>query len=200
MSVWEAEGLSASESSWEGALKEMHVATYLSPFDADYSFDMGRLYEWDALRREIWTKKAKDSRSMAIKWYRRAIARRPSFGIAWASLAQSKVLNQEIDEETFDALERAMIYGPWEPVLQQKIIWVGLALWDQLPDPVKGQLTVSINRVLRYKHQAQFTIAAAVLLGRTAILRPLLTEKKHIKLMEREIRKRAERKNDAGSL
>lgn len=200
ISAWEKDGIVSSESSWKEANGKMKVATSLAPFDADYSFDMGRLYEWDALRHEIWEKKAKDSRSVAIEWYKRAITGRPSFGLAWANLAQSKVLNQEIDDETIGALELAMIYGPWEPVLQQKVIWVGMAIWFQLPEPLKSKLTVSISRALRNDRQGKFVIEAAIKLGRTAILRPLLTEKKHIDLLEREIQRRSVRENASGSI
>ena len=195
--LWEKKGFVDSETSWEEARDRMLLASSLSPFDADYSFDMGTIYEWGALKHSIWTKEARVRRGLAIEWYRKAISGRPSFGIAWASLAHSKALNQEMDVEVFEALERAMMYGSWEPAVQRKVIWIGLSLWDQLPGNVASQLTASLVRALSNERQAKFVIAAAVQLDKADVLLPLIKEKWHIDLLEQETKKKKEIKSDA---
>ena len=67
--------------------------------------------------------------------FRRALAERPTSPFTWANLALTKLYLAEQDDELFQALRRAEELGPWEPEVQQTVVFVGLAVWNRLnPD------------------------------------------------------------------
>jgi len=64
--------------------------------------------------------------------YRLALAQRPTSPFSWANLALTKLYLDEQDDELFRALERAEELGPWEPEVQQTVVFVGLTVWNRL--------------------------------------------------------------------
>lgn len=174
---------------WDSAHNNLQKAHNLNPINADYFYDMGRLSEWRAMGLPVWTPEARQYRSKAIEYFRLALTMRPSSSFMWAQLAHSKALNQEVDKETFDAMEKAIVFGPWAESARLKLIWVGIAIWDMLPAQHKEQLNKIIVRELRRGYHAKYVIATAVWLGWTENLRPLITEESNKKRFERVLRK-----------
>ena len=68
--------------------------------------------------------------------FRLALAERPTSPFTWANFALSKLYLGEHDADLFQALTRAEELGPWEPGVQQTVIFVGLAVWIRL-DPAQ---------------------------------------------------------------
>lgn len=64
--------------------------------------------------------------------FRMALVQRPTSPFSWASFALTKLYLGEQDEELFRALERTEALGPWEPAVQQSVVFVGLAVWNRL--------------------------------------------------------------------
>lgn len=174
---------------WQSVGDNLHKAHSLNPVSADYVYDMGRLYEWRAMGLPVWTPEARQYRSKAIEYFRQALTMRPSSSFMWAQLAHSKALNQEVDEETFDAMEKAVVFGPWSEAARLKLIWVGIAIWDMLPAQHKKQLNKIIVRALSHWNQSGYVIATAVWLGWTENLRPLITKESDMRKLERTLRK-----------
>lgn len=61
-----------------------------------------------------------------------ALMQRPTSPVAWANLALTKLYLDEQDDELFDALRHADELAPWEPEVQQLVLFVSLAAWDKL--------------------------------------------------------------------
>ncbi|GEM_PF-1338377 len=64
--------------------------------------------------------------------FRMALMQRPTSPVAWANLALTKLYLDEQDDELFEALRHADELGPWEPEVQQRVLFVSLAAWDKL--------------------------------------------------------------------
>lgn len=73
--------------------------------------------------------------------FRMALVERPTSPFPWASFALTKLHLGELDDEFFRALGHAEELGPWEPEVQQAVVFAGLAVWDRLnPDLQAGVL------------------------------------------------------------
>ena len=78
--------------------------------------------------------------------FRQALLRRPSSPFLWANLALTKLYLNEIDEELLTALRHADELGPWEPAIQQTVLFVGLATWQELDPELRKSLAQLIER------------------------------------------------------
>ena len=85
---------------------------------------------------------ARDARAR----FRLALVQRPTSPFLWANLALSKLYLDEIDNELFSALRHADELGPWEPSVQQTILFVGLAVWRDLDPGLRQTLQQTIRR------------------------------------------------------
>jgi hypothetical protein len=78
--------------------------------------------------------------------FRQALLQRPTSPFLWANLALAKLYLDEIDDELRTALRHADELGPWEPTVQQTVLFIGLAAWQELgPDP-RQNLARTIER------------------------------------------------------
>ena len=85
---------------------------------------------------------ARDARAR----FRRALAQRPTSPFLWANLALAKLYLDEIDDELLAALRHADELGPWDPSVQEKVLFVGLAVWPELDPGIRQSLARSIER------------------------------------------------------
>ena len=78
--------------------------------------------------------------------FRQALLQRPTSPFLWANLALTKLYLDEIDSELLAALRHADELGPWEPTVQQTILFVGLAAWQDLDPGLRQALARTIER------------------------------------------------------
>lgn len=78
--------------------------------------------------------------------FRQALVQRPTSPFLWANLALAKVYLDEIDAEFFAALAHAIELGPWEPIVQQVTVFVGLAAWQALDPGMRQALVRTLER------------------------------------------------------
>lgn len=78
--------------------------------------------------------------------FRHALLQRPTSPFLWANLALTKLYLNETDEELFAALRQANELGPWEPTVQQTILFVGLARWQDLDPELRRTMLQTIRR------------------------------------------------------
>ena len=86
------------------------------------------------------------------------MAQRPTSPFLWANLALTKLYLNEIDGELFAALRHADELGPWEPSSQQTILFVGLAVWQDLGPELQQQLLRTIQRGATHNPERFFEI------------------------------------------
>jgi hypothetical protein len=78
--------------------------------------------------------------------FRQALVQRPTSPYLWANVALSKLYLDEHDEELMTALRHADALGPWEPASQQTVLFVGLAVWQELDSGMRQALARAIER------------------------------------------------------
>ena len=78
--------------------------------------------------------------------FRQALVQRPTSPFLWANLALAKLYLDEIDAEFFAALTYADVLGPWEPIVQQVTVFVGLAAWQALDPGMRQALLRTLER------------------------------------------------------
>ena len=98
---------------------------------------------------------ARDARSH----FRLALQQRPTSPFLWANLALTKLYLDEIDAELKTALRHADELGPWEPTVQQTILFVGLAVWPDLDPGLRQALAQSVSRGTVHDSVKMFEIA-----------------------------------------
>lgn len=91
--------------------------------------------------------------------FRRALVQRPTSPFLWADLALSKLYLDEVDAELLAALRHADELGPWEPTVQQTILFVGLAVWQDLDPGLRQALARTIERGALRNARKMFEIA-----------------------------------------
>jgi hypothetical protein len=77
---------------------------------------------------------------------RQSLHKRPTSPFLWANLALVKLYLDEIDQELVAALRHADALGPWEPVVQQLTVFVGLAVWRDLDPGMRQALVRTLER------------------------------------------------------
>ena len=91
--------------------------------------------------------------------FRQALRQRPTSPFLWANLALTKLYLNEIDDELFAALRHADELGPWEQTIQQTVVFVGLAVWQDLDPGMQQALKLTIRRGAARIPQKIFEIA-----------------------------------------
>ncbi len=126
------------------ALAALNIALRLDPENPNYREDRSRLDYLEAQRSEG-ARKA-ELLDDALFQIRKAIRLRPVSPYAWSMLMQVKMGLGEIDQEFLDALDNALMLGPWEPEIQRAVADAGLNVWAVLNDSQKGKILEDIKR------------------------------------------------------
>ncbi len=88
-----------------------------------------------------------------------ALKLRPTSPFLWANLALTKLYLDEFDDELRSALRHADELGPWEPAVQETILFVGLAAWQDLDSGLQQKLVGTIARGASRNPRKIFEIA-----------------------------------------
>ena len=184
MEKWSCEGKVSSPESWEISYHALIQASSLSPMDADTQLYLGDLFDWKANASEFWSESAQDTRLVAIKYYRKAIQLRPSWGAAWLKLTQSRLLNREVNDVTFQDLENSFRYGKRKPELKYKLIWIALGIWPSLTEPLKEQTRDLVKEQINDKSQFRKIIMLAIRYRWMDELNALLTDAEQKRFLE----------------
>ncbi len=194
MEQWTCDGKVQDQQQWEQQRKLLDIANYLAPRNADVAADIGRMHEWKAQSYPVWKRDAHEARREAIANYRRAVKYRPTWALGWLNLAQSKVLNGEMDDEAVMALENAIHFGRWQAEVQNRLVWLNLAIWNSLPEHLKLLAKQQISDMIIKDGNLQYLIAVSVRFDWLNELDPLLETQSQRdvlnKIMELDARKR----------
>jgi hypothetical protein len=157
----------------------------LNPLNADYSADLGRLMEWRAWQYLPEDVKSKEARAKAARYYEETLGKRPSWGFAWAHYGENRLLSGIADEKFVAALEMAMVLAPWEPRVQRKVAWMGMATWDVLPAGTQNEVEQSIARSVALDIELEELVRLAIQYDWLDRLRPMMRTEKQSVLLRR---------------
>ncbi len=153
-----------SESRKMGKAEIRHVAKYFSNsllYVSDNPWALEGLGALELARMRVSTNPREAlavTRSASVR-FRQALLQRPSSPYLWANLALTKLYLDEIDDELRAALRHADELGPWEPTVQQTVLFVGLAAWPDLNPGLRQALTQTIERGALHDAQKMYQIA-----------------------------------------
>lgn len=174
MVAWEERGAVSSPDEWQAASDRLLLARRLRPLDADVSADLGRLMEWRSWQENPGSEGFKASRNLAAEFYREAIARRPSWGYVWAHHAENLFLQGHRGAEFQASLRRAIALAPWEPGVQRKVAWMGMAAWEILPADLQREVKETVARGVNLDFYRYEIIRLAVQYDWLAHLEPMM--------------------------
>ncbi len=155
-------------------------AIAFAPLSPDYLVARGKVEDWavtEAQRKGV----APDTvtQQEGLQAYREAILKRPAWPYAWADFAMAKARANEIDQEFFQALERATDLGPWEQQVMDTVTLLGLWYRDWLPQ--ESLLAVTANLVRYAKTYPAQAMAIARTQNKTSLVCPLLDHPERFK-------------------
>ncbi len=93
----------------------------------------------------------RDRRIKALELFEQVLATRPTSAHAYANVAVLKYQLGEIDRQFSNALEQALLRGPWETQIQLAAIELGLATWQALPHDLRVSVSRAIYRMAHWK-------------------------------------------------
>jgi hypothetical protein len=193
MRGWEEQGYLSDPAQWDAAYRRLSLARRLNPLSAAYSADMGLLMDWKSLRQSPESAKFAAYRARASQFYGEAIGKRPSWGYAWARYAESQLLLGNQGYEFLQALEKAILLAPWEPGVQRKVAWMGLATWDELPERLRVVVKKSIRRTVELDLYLDEVVRLAVQFGWLDHLMPMMRTDRQLKALERILKQLEQR-------
>jgi hypothetical protein len=174
------EGLesSTSQEQWDHGWTRLGDARELNPWNSDYLFYQGyfshnRAQGFSEQRGDL-----HDYRNQSLDYFNQALRLRPHWGYVWAQLAEARLVNGDGSEETFIALDRALVFSPYEPFVLHIALRVGFTFWDRLDGELRKKLLSAVRYLLR--HDSRFVIETALLFEWAEQLRPLLTDNRDI--------------------
>lgn len=162
MQRWEGQRHVSDPKVWDAAYDRLRLARRLHPLSADHSADLGRLMEWQSWRYLPDSDENKNSRRQATRFYEETIRKRPGWGFAWAHYAENQLLSGNRDGRFQSALHKAMLFAPWEPQVQRKVAWMGMATWSDLPAHLRDMVEESIRRTVTLESDSEELVRLAM--------------------------------------
>ncbi len=172
----DARGWIENINNWTSSVERLDGALSSNPLDVDLLMQTARMHQWRAYDQRLTPKFARKSHQRAIEYLRTACRRRPSWGLAWATLAAVKIATGENDQEMIFAVEKAMALGPWELQVQHKVAVIGIQAWPHLPGETRKRVSKMVGRALADAKLSSIVIEAAVAHNWHAFLQPLLKD------------------------
>lgn len=187
MRGWEEGRRISLSHQWDLAYERLILARRLNPLNADYSADAGRLMEWRSWQYLPESSTSSESRARAARYYEETLVKRPSWGFAWAQYAENRLLSGTPDHQFVAALEMAIRLAPWEPGVQRKVAWMGMATWDALPGATRDQVEQSIARTVSLETELEDLVRLAVQYDWLDHLRPMMRGERQSVLLHRTL-------------
>lgn len=145
---WDDTGRITDLRDWNTVHERLLLAGRLAPLSADHAAELGRVLEWRAWQHAPDSPLGAELRQAASRHYGDALLHRPSWGYAWALYAENRLLSGAFDDLFLHALNKAMELAPWEPLVQRKVAWMGMATWNDLPADARSLVKDSISRAM----------------------------------------------------
>ena len=190
ISQLEDRGWIEDASRWNRQVEQLEKASLRNPLDADILILLVRLYQWRAYEQRLWPQVANRTLSQSLRFARLACRRRPSWGLAWATLAVVKNTARQRDKEMIFGINKAIELGPWERQVQHQIVIAGIPSWPWLPAKSRRLLMDVIKVTLKDPKLFNVVIEIAINNEWEEHLRPLIEDNERLLwLLKNQIRK-----------
>jgi len=142
---WQKSDTPPDVRTWKWVHEAMRWSLKLDPGNAEYSNDMGRLYEYTAIRMVEHDSQIQPLLAISLSFFQQATRLRPAWAIAWANLALLKHRMGSIDPEFEHALGSAIQFGAALPSVQRVVAEVGVAHWLYLSVAMRRKVLGNIH-------------------------------------------------------
>lgn len=142
------DGRSRRPADFGALLDTVRRAHHVNPLSADHLATLARLHAWQAWQQPAARDAAAYRRASVVR-FRQTVRRRPTWGSAWAELAEGSALVQGYSAEARHALRRAARLGPFEPGVQTKVVWLGVLAWPSLSSEERALVRAAAERARR---------------------------------------------------
>ena len=193
MREWEERRLVGEPKDWNTAYQRLELARHLNPLNADYSANLGRLMEWQAWRHLPESAESMKYRARSSQFYAAAIRKRPSWGFAWAHYAENRLLSGNRDSKFMTALKNAVLLAPWEPGVQRKVAWMGMATWSEQPAVMRRLVEESIDRTVKMGGNLEELARLAIQYDWLDRLRPMMRTNRQSAALDRVLTRSGQR-------
>ncbi|MEM7407778.1 MAG: hypothetical protein AAF458_20980 [Pseudomonadota bacterium] len=139
---------------WQQAVDGLRRARHLNPWNADYTADMARLYIWQSWQQVERPGAAEAYTRAAAHLYRETLARRPSWGYAWAELADTVATTDGISAEVETAVRLSGRLAPYEQQALRRVLWVALPSWPALDADMRDEVRTLVRNALRLNSES----------------------------------------------
>lgn len=167
---WQAGSTPFTWTAWHSALADISAALKLQPNAAGFHADAGRLHEWAAWQDPD---EGEALRRQALAHYRQALRHRPTWGLAWAHLTTNGALIEGLSPDVVRAFLQATALGGRETEIQQRLLWLGFALWDDLSPEMKAAVREMATHAMNHGVIRERVIRLAIQYEWTAELQAL---------------------------
>ncbi|MBF0454519.1 MAG: hypothetical protein HQL72_06835 [Magnetococcales bacterium] len=169
MEGWRTENLSPSPSSWSEAMNRLQIALKLDPNNPALTLKMVNLIQQKTNPPH---QPIKARNKASLTFLRRTIQLQPASAYGWAKLASTKFRAKEWDDETWQAMNLAVLSAPHDPPIQRTIGMLTLSAWPKIPLPQRPNLEKNLSLALQGAYQSEL-IHYAKLKDRTNLIAPL---------------------------
>ncbi len=156
---WRKANVTPSDAQWNALKQQVRIARRFDPLNPEYMDLMGQLYSWKQLHLSVGHPDARESRLVALTWYRKVVLRRPLWPYAWMNLATSKMQLGEFDEEFHHAISEAWELGSWEDRIHVSFVKLGFDSRLFLNDREKRMIDESLKRGMKRNWQVLLNLA-----------------------------------------
>ncbi|WP_077342089.1 hypothetical protein [Pseudocolwellia agarivorans] len=166
----------------------------LNPLSANTHLLLGRLYEQQAIN--ILDQSQRNTIESAEKHYVLALKKQPTWDYAWAKLANyyshfyeqlNTYGNINIEKQLQEAINQTIFTGPYERKTQRVIIPLLFKHWSLIAGlpSTKKQAEKVLSQSTRYRENLDLTLKSAKTYNKIHVLKALLSDKKHIKILSK---------------
>lgn len=134
---------------WKRAADGLRTARHLNPWNADYSADLARLYVWQSWQQVERPTAGEAYARAAAFMYRTSLTQRPSWGYAWAELADTAAAADGMTFEVLTALRLTRRLAPFEEQALRRALWIALPSWSSLNEGMREEVRALARNALR---------------------------------------------------
>ena len=147
ISEWDQQKSRPPLRQWLTTRDQIKLARDLDPANPVFVEDLGRIYDRRLRDQSADSAATQAFAEQALIYFRQAVRQRPVSAYSWADVALIKLKLDRTDEEFLNALQQAIVWGPWEPDVQFIVAEAGLATWDKLSPQTRAAVSVTLERV-----------------------------------------------------
>ncbi len=173
MGVLSHEGDMEEQLRWQSAKTDLNAAAKLREGVPEFDYQLGKLFAYRAAHPYAREPQKVQDRNQALQYYESAVERRPTWPLAWASLAYLSVLSMPESAQAIQAYERAVQVAGLDHRVRRQNAVTGMIAWDYIDAPSRAHAEQEMRKLLATPKEVSSLIRDAAGTGWIEKIRPL---------------------------